>query len=139
VVREAVEALNLALATGDDSGLDALVAADVTVEPRHRMLATGEEVSDDLAGLKVALADMRNIATDIELVVDDLIAEEDKVAGRFTVRGTLGASGQPLEGRGLVFAVVADDRVTELWIYPDPYLMMDVMALVGMATPVPSA
>lgn len=90
-------------------------------------------------GLKEALADIRRVASDVELTVDDLIAEEDKAAARFTVRGTLGASAQPLTGDGLVYAVVADDRVTELWIYPDPYLMMDAMSLVGMATPMPSA
>lgn len=139
VVRKALEALNQVLATGDDSGLDAVFATDVVVQPRHRMVATGEEVSSDLAGLKVALADIRSVASDVHLAVKDLIAEEDKAAGPFAVRGTLGTSRQSLEGDGLVYAVVADDRVTELWIYPDPYLMMDVMALVGMATPMPSA
>ena len=139
VAREALEALSQALATGDDSGLDAVFAADVMVEPRHRMVATGEEVSPDLTGLKVALADIRNVATDIELVVDDLIADDDKVAGPFTVRGALVGRDESLEARGLLYMGIDDDRVTELWIYPDPYLMMDLMALVGMATPVPSA
>lgn len=139
VAREALEALSQALTTGDDSGLDAVFAADVAVQPRHRMMATGEEVSPDLAGLKVALADVRNVATAIELVVEDLIAEDDKVAGPFTVRGTLVGPDESLEARGLLYMAIEDDRVTELWIYPDPYLMMDLMAITGMATPVPSA
>lgn len=139
VAQEAMEALNQALATGDDSGLDAVFAADVTVEPRHRMLTTGEEVSDDLVGLKVGLADMRNLATDIEIVVDDVIAADDKAAGRFTVRGTPAGADETLEAGGLFYVVVEDDLVAELWIYLDPYVTMDVLALVGMATPMPSA
>jgi hypothetical protein len=134
-MREAMEALAKALASGDDSGLDAVFAGDVAVHPRHRMMATREEVSPDLAGLKAALADIRGVASNVELNVDDLIAEDDKAAARFTVRGTLTMSDQPLEGSGLAFAVITDDRVTELWIYPDPYLMMSLMPLVGMATP----
>lgn len=137
VAREALEALIQAIATGDDSGLDALFAADVTVVPRHRTLATGEEVAPGLPGLKAALADIRSIASDVELTVDDLIAEEDKAAGPFTFRGTLGPTAQPLEGSGLVYMVVADDLVSELWIYPDPETMMAVFALAGMATPAP--
>jgi ketosteroid isomerase-like protein len=135
VAQEAMEALNQALATGDDSGLDALFVTDVKVEPRHRMLATGEEVSPDLAGLKAALADIRGDASVVEVSVDDVIAEEDKAAGRFTFRGTLKTSGQSLEGSGLFFMVLADDQITQLWFYPDPYLMMDIMPLIGMATP----
>lgn len=135
VASEAIEALGQALATGDESGLDALFVPDVMVQPAHRMLATGEEVSPDLAGLKAALADMRSVARGVELSVEDVIAQEDKAAGRFTFRGTLEPSGQALEGAGLFFLVVADDLVRELWIYPEPYLMMDIMPLVGMATP----
>ena len=139
VAREALEALSQALATGDDSGLDALYAADVMVEPRHRLLATGEQVSSDLAGLKVALADIRSLATDIEIAADDLIAEDNKVAGPFTVRGAVAGSSEPLEARGLLYMVIDEDLVTELWIFPDPYLMTDLAAIIDMATPVPSA
>lgn len=139
VAREAMDALSQALATGDDSGLDAVFAADVMVEPRHRVVATGEEVSPDLAGLKAALADIRNVATDIEIVVDGLIVEGDKVAGPFTVRGALVGRDESLETRGLLYMGIDDDRVVELWIYLEPYLMMDLMARIGMATPMPSA
>lgn len=139
IAREAMEALSQALATGDDSGLHNVFATDVMVEPRHRLVATGEEVPPGLTGLKEALADIRRVATDIEIVVDDLIAEDHKVAGPFTVRGTLVGRDESLEARGLLYMGIDDDRVTELWIYPEPYLMMDMMALIGMATPMPSA
>jgi phage shock protein E len=139
VAAEAMEAIAQALVNGDASGLDAVFAADVAVQPRHRMLATGEEVSPDLAGLKVALEDMRSVVSDIELTVEDVIAEEEKAAGRFSYRGTIAASGQSLEGSGLVFVVVADDLVTELWAYLDPYSTMAVMATVGIATPAAAA
>lgn len=139
IAREAMEALSQTLATGDDSRLHNVFAADVMVEPRHRMVATGEEVPPGLTGLKEALADIRKVATDIEIVVDDLIAEDHKVAGPFMVRGTLVGRNESLEARGLLYMGIDDDRVVELWIYPEPYLMMDMMALIGMATPMPSA
>lgn len=139
VAQEAMEAINQALASGDASGLDAVFAPDVAVRPRHRVLATGEEVSPDLAGLKVALEDMRSLVSDLELAVDDLIAVEDKAAGSFTFRGALPASDQPIEGDGLFLLTVAEDLVTELWVYPDPYATMVVMAAAGMATPAAAA
>lgn len=139
VAREAVDALNQALASGDASGLDALFAADLTVQPRHRLFATGEEVPSGLDGMKAAVEDMRGVVSDITITVEDLIEENDKAAGRFRFRGTLAALGQALEGSGLVYLAVADDLVTELWIYPDPYAVMTVMSLVGMATPVAAA
>jgi phage shock protein E len=89
--------------------------------------------------LKAALEDMRGGVSDIAITVEDLIEEDDKAAGRFSFRGMLAAPGQALEGSGLVYLVVADDLVTELWIYPDPYAVMAVMSLVGMATPVAAA
>jgi phage shock protein E len=135
VAREAIEALGQSLATGDGSSLDAVFAADLATYPRHRLLSTGEEVSPDLEGLKAALTDIGGLARDVELTVDDLIAVEEKAAGRFSVRGTLAASGQSIEGDGLFFVVIADDLVTELWVYPDPYTTMAVMAAAQMATP----
>lgn len=112
VTREAMEAIRQALASGDPNGLDAIFAADVAIHPRHRALATSEELSPDLAGLKVALEDMRSLVSHLELAVDDMIAVDDKVAGTFTFRCALPASGQPIEGAGLFFVVVADDLVT---------------------------
>lgn len=136
VALEAIDALSQTLASGDVSGLDAVYASEVLVQPRHRLFATGAEVPPGLEGLKAALEDIRGIASDVAITVEDVIAEEDKAAGRFAFQASLAASGQPLAGSGLFYLVIADDRVTELWIYPDPASVMAVMGIPGMATPV---
>src|SRR5262245_25470021 len=84
----AMGALNQALAIGDDSRLDNDFAPDVIVHPTHHMVASGQEVPPGLAGLKVAIADIRGVATDIQLIVDDLIVEGDVAAGRLTIQCT---------------------------------------------------
>lgn len=126
--RMAMGALNQALAIGDDSRLDNDFAPDVVVHPRHRIVATGVEVPAGLAGLKAALADVRGIATDIQLIVDEFVAENDEVAGRVTVRCTpVGSSGR-IETSALVFMAISDGRVREMWFYLDPSAMMSFVS-----------
>jgi ketosteroid isomerase-like protein len=137
--RMAMGALNQALAIGDDSRLDNDFAPDVVVHPLHRIVATGKEVSPDLAGLKAALADIRGAATGIQLITDSLVAVDNQAAGRVTVRGASVGTAGPFEAGALVFMVIKDGRVSEMWFYLDPYAMMAVMAGVGAAAPIPSA
>jgi hypothetical protein len=137
--RMAMGALNQTLAIGDDSRLDTDFAADVLVHPLHRLVATGEEVSPDLAGMKAALADIRGVVTNIQLIVDALVAEGDTAAGRLTVRGTPVGSAGPVEASALVFMVIGGNRVREIWFYLEPYAAMAMMASVGLAAPIPSA
>lgn len=140
VAQQAVEAINAAMATGDEAQLDELFAADLVGHPPHRSLATGEAFSPDLAGLKAALAEMRRYFPDGQIVVEDLIVADDKVAGRLTFRGTPDAAAfglaeapsGPVEVDGVAFAVIADDRVKEFWAYFD---MAEVMSLMMPATP----
>ena len=144
VAQEALDAVNQALATGDMSGLDAVLAADLQGHPPHPSLATGEPFPHDLAGLKASLEEMRRFFPDSQLVLDDLIVEEDKVAGRVTFRGTPDptafglpeAAAQPVESGGVIFAVIEEDRVVEFWAYFD---LAELMAAAGMATPAAAA
>lgn len=145
VAEDAMAAVNAAMATGDEAGLDAMFAPDLVGHPPHRSLTTGEAYSHDLAGLKAALAEMRRYFPDGAFSVEDVVADDDRVAGRFTFRGTpdraafgmAEAASAPLEADGVVFAVIKDDRVSEFWAYFDVEEVMAVMALAGAATPAP--
>jgi predicted ester cyclase len=127
VARQAIAAVNEAMATGDTAGFDAVFASDVAAHPPHRSLVTGEPFTHDLAGLKAGLADIRHFFPDASITVDELIACGDKVAARVTFHGTpdtaaLGMgpeASQPLEIGGLMYGQIADGRVAEYWAYFD--------------------
>jgi hypothetical protein len=124
----AMGALNQALAIGDDSRLDNDFAPDVVVHPRYRMVATGREVSPDLAGLKAALADIRGAAPDAQLITDSLVVVDNQATGRVTVRGTPVGTDEPIQASALVFMVINAGRVSEMWFCLDPYATMAIIA-----------
>jgi len=124
----AMGALNQALAIGDDSRLDNDFAPDVVVHPRYRMVATGREVSPDLAGLKAALADIRGAAPDTQLITDSLVVVDNQATGRVTVRGTPVGTDEPIQASALVFMVINAGRVSEMWFCLDPYATMAIIA-----------
>jgi steroid delta-isomerase-like uncharacterized protein len=67
-------------------------------------------------------ARFREAFPNIEVVIDDLIAEDDKVAVRFSVRGehqgdSLGfkATGRTAESDGIAIVRIKDDLIVEAW------------------------
>lgn len=59
--------------------------------------------------------------------IGDIVAEGDRVAARWTMRGThtgdfhgIAATGRPVEQTGMVFYRVAGDRLAEQWILTQP-------------------
>ena len=74
------------------------------------------------SGFKPFFRKFREAFPDIEVVVEDAVAEGDKVAARCTVRGrhrgdTLGfaATEQLVEFTGMTFARVRDGKIVEAW------------------------
>jgi uncharacterized cupredoxin-like copper-binding protein/predicted ester cyclase len=137
VARQAIDAVNTALATGDSSRFDAVFAPDVAGHPPHRSLVTGEAFSHDLAGLTAGLADIRRFFPDASLTIDDLIAADDAVAARVTFRGTLDTTAlggeeehnRRLEIGGLLFGEISDGRIVEFWAYFDPSVYADLAGM----------
>ena len=137
VARQAIAAINEAMATGETGAIDVVFASDVAGHPPHRSLVTGEPFTHDLAGLKAGLADMRRFFPDAAISIDGLIASDDTVAARVTFRGTpdtaalgLGeAAGQPLEIGGLMYGTIVDGRVAEFWAYFDLSAYLDLIGL----------
>ncbi len=74
------------------------------------------------SGFKPFFRKFRAAFPDIEVVVEDMVAEGDKVAARCTVRGkhqsdSLGfaATNQPMEITGMTIVRVRDDKIVEAW------------------------
>lgn len=74
------------------------------------------------AGFKPFFQSFRSAFPDIEVVVEDTIAEGDKVAARCTVRATHAGDGlgfaatqRPVEITGIAFVRVKDGKIVEAW------------------------
>lgn len=146
VARQAIEAVNVALATGEMGAIDAVFAPDVVGHPPHRSLVTGVPASPDLAGLKAGLADIHQFFSDAMITIDELMINEDTVAARVTFRGTLDAvalglpdqANASLEIGGLMYGHVKEGRIAEFWAYFDPTAYLDLVGLLSgtpLATP----
>lgn len=91
-------------------------------------------------GVMQTAAVFREGFSDLRYEVDDLVAEGDRVACRWTARGTHDGvfMGVPASGRPAVFVGcdifrVADDRLVEAWVVSD---LLGVMQQIG-ALPTP--
>jgi uncharacterized cupredoxin-like copper-binding protein/predicted ester cyclase len=146
VARQAIDAVNDALASGDTSALDAVFAPEVQGHPSHRSLVTGEPFSHDLVGLKAALADIRRFFPDAAITIDGLISSGETVAARVRFRGTPDAAvlgledgaSQTMEIGGLMYGEIAGGRISEFWAYFDLSAYADLVGLMSgtaQATP----
>jgi predicted ester cyclase len=65
----------------------------------------------------------RQLFEDIRYTVDDLVAEGDRVAARYTVRATRKPTaedaGKPIEVIGITLCRIADGKIQEAWIVND--------------------
>ena len=66
-------------------------------------------------GIKNAVRGFLEIFPDLEVTVEDLIAEGDKVATRETWRGIHGPSGKAASGSVMHIFRVSEGRITEEW------------------------
>jgi steroid delta-isomerase-like uncharacterized protein len=117
LVRESVEALN----AGDCERLLAAVAPDILIhyaelpEPRR-----GRETWQQ--GIEL----MKRAFPDLEAEIDDVVAEDDRVALRLTLRGTHQGEFQGIPATGRTIAYVShefyrvrDGAIAEEWICSD--------------------
>jgi len=105
---------------GDVNKMDEVCAPDIAIH------APG--MPSDLAGLKQMLPAFRNAFPDMEVVIEDLFAEGDRVVDRVTVRGTyqnefngIPPSGQRLEMEEIHIARVVDGKIVERWTQFDMF------------------
>lgn len=98
------------------------------------------------AGFKPFFHSFREAFPDIEVVVEDVIAEGDKLAARCFVRAshggdTLGfrATGRPIEITGMTFARVRDGKIVEAWNNFDFMALFQQLGAVEMKQPAADA
>jgi ketosteroid isomerase-like protein len=99
VARQAIDALELAVASGDTSAIDAVFAAEF-LNRTPDDVAPGQ-TEGGVAELKAAYTGaVTDAMTDADFTVDDVFVEGDMVAVRYTISGTLdpaafGLAGEP--------------------------------------------
>jgi steroid delta-isomerase-like uncharacterized protein len=118
VVRRFNEGVKLFFQTGDLSMLDEICAPDFV----HH----GPGIPPDLEGFKQMVPIFRSAFSDVEVAVEDLFAEGDRVVDRITVRGThagdfmgIPPSGKRWEMQEIHIARIADGKIAERWTMVD--------------------
>ncbi len=114
---------------GNEATADELMAVDAAIH-----MPTGEMV--DLDGLKSFAGTFRESFPDWHSTFEELIAEGDKVAERWTGRGThrgelqgIPPTGKRVEVPGSVFYRIVDGKIVEFWGQLD---MMGMMRQLGV-------
>ena len=73
-------------------------------------------------GIRHSLAGFRNTFPDIQVTVEDLVAEEDRVVARWRFRGTqrgevlgVAPTGKRVTVTGMIFYGISEDGISEYW------------------------
>jgi steroid delta-isomerase-like uncharacterized protein len=110
------ERVNQAMQTGDVSLLDEVIARNAVDHNPIPGQAPGR------AGIKKAFAEFRAAFPDMQMTVEDMIAEGDKVACRFTTRMThrgdfqgIPATGKQVTLSGIDILRFVDGMLAERW------------------------
>ena len=99
-----------------------LAAVDTLLAPDHIDHTLPPGLPTDLAGTKKAIAMYLRAVPDLQVTVEDLIAEGDRVAIRYTSRGTqrgplgpIPATRRPVTISSYLIARIVDGKIVEMW------------------------
>ena len=117
--------------------LDELLAPDyVNHTPATPEQPTGPE------GIKAVVSMFRSAMPDLRVVIEDMIAEGDKVATRYTLEGThegelfgVPPTGQRLSIESITVERVSDGKIREHWRVTDELGMMQQLGVVPVPEP----
>ncbi|MCA1730005.1 MAG: ester cyclase [Actinobacteria bacterium] len=112
--------------------LDELLAPDyINHSPATPDLPTGPE------GVKAVVTMFRSAIPDLRVVVDDMIAEGDKVATRYTLEGTheselfgVPPTSRQLSIKSITVEQVSDGRIRDHWRVTDELGMMQQLGVI---------
>jgi steroid delta-isomerase-like uncharacterized protein len=117
-----------AMETGDEAEFDAVIADDYI---QHNHLGNGREPVKKMVG------SLRRAFPDLKVVVEDLLAEGDRVVARVTITGThqgrfLGVdpTEKPITLRSVDIWRIEGDRLKEHWDVVDRLDFMQQLGLV---------
>jgi predicted ester cyclase len=132
VVRQFVEGTQNFFQTGDLSGLDEVCAPNFV----HH----GPGMPPDLEGFKQMAPMFRAAFSDVEVTLEDLFAEGDRVVDRITVRLThtgefmgVPPSGKRVEMQEMHIARIVDGKIEERWT------QFDMLGLLQQIGAIPAA
>jgi predicted ester cyclase len=127
--KHTVKRYPLAVAAGDLDVLDELCTADVV---SHAPL--GEPRGIDAH--KAYEAPVHEAFPDFDVTYEDVVAEGDRVAMRFSIRAThdgelmgVAPTGREIAFQNVVFNRLVDGRIAERWVQPQ---LFDLMAQLGV-------
>jgi len=106
---------------------------DINDSPATPDLPTGSE------GVKGVVSKFRSGMPDLRVVIEDMIAEGDKVATRYTLEGThegelfgIPPTGQRLSIKSISVERVSDGKIREHWRITDTLDMMQQLGVIPM-------
>ena len=125
---------------GRAEAIDEMFAEDGTA---HGLADEAGEPLRGASGFKPFFRQFRDAFPDMEVVVEDAVAEGDRVAARCSVRashrggGSLGfaATGRPVEFTGMTFARVRDGKIVEAWNNFDFMAMFRQLGALRLSAP----
>jgi len=128
-----------AVAKGDLAVTDESTAPDFV---RRDLTSAFQEIRG-VQAVKQFIVALRSAFPDLQLTVEDMIAEGDKVVVRFTARGThkgeflgIPPTGKQVAWAGINIYRVASGKITETWQLSDG---LGLMQQLGVVTPVGQA
>jgi steroid delta-isomerase-like uncharacterized protein len=121
---------------GNMDFVDEVVASNLVVHDP----STPEGMSSGVESAKQFVEVYRDAFPDIQLTVEDLLAEGDKVVTRWTARGThqgelmgIPPSGNPVEATGITIDRIEGGKVVETWANYDALGMMQQIGAIPEA------
>jgi steroid delta-isomerase-like uncharacterized protein len=118
----------------DVAAMDELVAADVVDHSAHPGQAPG------ITGYRQSVQMLLDAFPDAQWSIEDMLAEGDRTATRFTMRGThqgplldLPPTGSPITFSGIVMSRYQDGKIAEEW------MQWDMLGLLRQLGAVPAA
>jgi steroid delta-isomerase-like uncharacterized protein len=114
-----------------------IAAADRFMAANYREHNPWPGYAETLDGFKQGLTDFRTAFPDLNLTIEDVIAEDDRVVLRVSLRGThkgdfmgAGATGREVSVRVIDIVRLADGKIVEHWDVMDELGMMQQLGLV---------
>ena len=111
--------------------VDEVYAADCVEHGPFGMDAEGRDA------VRAQLEAFLDAFPDFEATVEDVVAEEETVAMRVTLRGThegelmgIEPTGESFEVRNTVFTRIEDGKIAERWVLPDTLGMLQQLGVV---------
>ena len=114
--------------------------ADELYSPTYVSHSFGPDFSPTLEGLKMFVRALRAGLPDLQCPVEDVVAEGDRVAGRFSLRGTHNGPlfGVPATGKPVDVGVMVIARFDEAGKWVEDWAVLDQLGLLRQIGAIPA-